>query len=100
MTNGGSFRYLRAAGIEPSEIDTVIITHAYPDHLSGMLDEEERLVFGDARYFISQEEWDFWNSDDARTKVPIFMVDLGGSLSDHRIVIVTFGRRRCCRLVL
>jgi glyoxylase-like metal-dependent hydrolase (beta-lactamase superfamily II) len=81
MTNGGNFRYLRAAGIEPSEIDTVITTHAHPDHLSGMLDEEERLVFGDAHYFISQEEWDFWNSDDARTKVPIFMVDLGGSLS-------------------
>jgi glyoxylase-like metal-dependent hydrolase (beta-lactamase superfamily II) len=93
MTNGGSFRYLRAAGIEPFEIDTVITTHAHPDHLGGKLDEEERLVFGDARYFISQEEWDFWNSDDARTKVPIFMVDLGGSLSGHRIVIVTFGRR-------
>ncbi|HYZ04019.1 MAG TPA: hypothetical protein VE691_02925 [Rubrobacter sp.] len=46
-----------------------------------------------SRKIISQEEWDFWNSDDARAKVPIFMVDLGGSLSYHRIVIVTFGRR-------
>jgi glyoxylase-like metal-dependent hydrolase (beta-lactamase superfamily II) len=66
---------LRAAGIESSEIDTVIITHAHPDHVGGMLDEEERLVFGDARYFNSQEEWDFWNSDDAMAKAPTFMVD-------------------------
>ncbi len=66
---------LRAAGVESSDIDTVIITHAHPDHVGGMLDEDERLVFGDARYFISQEEWDFWNSDDAIAKAPTFMVD-------------------------
>jgi glyoxylase-like metal-dependent hydrolase (beta-lactamase superfamily II) len=66
---------LRASGIEPSDIDTVVITHAHPDHVDGMLDEAGRLVFGDARYFLSRDEWDFWTSDIATAKASAVMVD-------------------------
>jgi len=30
---------LKFAGIQPEEIDTVIISHAHPDHIGGTLDE-------------------------------------------------------------
>src|SRR3712207_5114049 len=56
---------LRSAGIEPPEIDTVVITHAHPDHVGGTLDETGKLVFSNAHYFISEEEWDFWDSEAA-----------------------------------
>ena len=66
---------LRASGVEPSEIDTVIITHTHPDHVGGTLNDKGVLVFSNAHYLISGEEWAFWNSDDATTKAPPFMVD-------------------------
>ena len=65
---------LRTAGVETSEVDTVIITHAHPDHIGGTLDEKGELVFPNAHYFIAQKEWDFWNSDDAAARAPALMV--------------------------
>jgi glyoxylase-like metal-dependent hydrolase (beta-lactamase superfamily II) len=67
---------LKALGIEPSDIDTVFITHAHPDHIGGTLDEAGNLVFGDARYFISRDEWDFWTSEEATAKASPPMVNI------------------------
>ncbi len=59
-----------AAGIEPGDIDTVVITHAHPDHIGGTLDDEGKLVYANAHYYIWKEEWDFWFSELAEAKTP------------------------------
>jgi glyoxylase-like metal-dependent hydrolase (beta-lactamase superfamily II) len=54
---------LRAEGIEPADIDTVLITHAHPGHVGGALDEKGVPVYANARYYVSRQEWEFWTLD-------------------------------------
>lgn len=71
---GTMLQNMQAAGIEPGDIDTVIITHAHPDHVGGTLDDQGQPVYANARYFILKREWDFWFSEIASTKAPEFHV--------------------------
>jgi glyoxylase-like metal-dependent hydrolase (beta-lactamase superfamily II) len=73
---GGLLHSMLSAGISPAEIDRVIITHAHPDHIGGMLDENGRLNYPQAHYYIAQAEWDFWFSEGAAAKTSEFFVDV------------------------
>ncbi len=63
---------LEAVGIAPEDIDAIVITHAHPDHVWGLIDEfEEAPRFPNAHYYINAVEYDFWNSADILTKLPL-----------------------------
>ncbi|MGD8397567.1 MAG: MBL fold metallo-hydrolase [Anaerolineae bacterium] len=55
---------LKAAGIEPGDVDRILITHAHPDHIGAMFDAEGHLAFPNAHYYVAQEEWAYWMSAD------------------------------------
>lgn len=73
---GALRRNLEAAGIPASEVDTVIITHAHPDHVGGTVDDAGELVFANARYVIGREESAFWTSEAGARQAPPIMVDI------------------------
>ncbi len=60
---------LKALGIAPEDIDTVILTHGHPDHIGGNTDSEGKPTFPNARYVMWQDEWDFWTSEQAELKL-------------------------------
>jgi glyoxylase-like metal-dependent hydrolase (beta-lactamase superfamily II) len=66
-STGKLVQNLKAVGIAPEHIDTVILTHGHPDHIGGNTDSEGKLTFPDARYVMWKSEWDFWTSGQAET---------------------------------
>ena len=65
---------MKTSGIDPADIDTVMITHAHPDHVGGTLDQDGKPVYTNAHYYIWKEEWDFWFSELAEAKTPEMFV--------------------------
>lgn len=60
---------LAAEGLEPNDIDLVVLTHAHPDHIGGLA-VAGRPRFAGARHVITREEWEFWSSALAAGSLP------------------------------
>jgi len=67
---GKLYDNLLLAGITPQSITDIILSHAHPDHINGLIDDKNKSVFSKAKIHISKQEYEFWTSkaDFSRSK--------------------------------
>jgi glyoxylase-like metal-dependent hydrolase (beta-lactamase superfamily II) len=54
---------LTAAGIDPAAVDLIAISHFHPDHINGIKDKDDDLIFPNAEIMVPAAEWTFWMDD-------------------------------------
>jgi glyoxylase-like metal-dependent hydrolase (beta-lactamase superfamily II) len=64
---------LRAVGVEPSDVDTVVLSHAHGDHVGGATvrqGESSLPTFPRASYWLWRGEWEYWTRPEAYERFP------------------------------
>ena len=60
---GHLIEQMKEVGIEPNQIDIILITHFHFDHIGGLTTSEGKPVFPIATLYISKAESDYWMRD-------------------------------------
>jgi glyoxylase-like metal-dependent hydrolase (beta-lactamase superfamily II) len=60
-TAGKMMTNMKAAGIDPAKVDTILISHFHPDHIYGLMEKDtNKPVFPNAEIVVSDVEYKFW----------------------------------------
>ncbi len=74
-TAGMVVENLAAAGIAPTEVDQIVISHFHPDHINGIKDKDNNLIFPNAEIMVPEPEWAFWMDDANMNAAPAAMTE-------------------------
>ena len=74
---------LKAAGIEPAKIDTILISHFHPDHIFGLLKAKtNKPVFPNAEIIVPAAEYKWWTDPSLIARLPTARQALGRRIQE------------------
>jgi glyoxylase-like metal-dependent hydrolase (beta-lactamase superfamily II) len=61
---------LAAAGVDPTTVDIVVISHFHGDHISGLRTADGALAYPNAEIKIPAKEWAYWSDEGNASRAP------------------------------
>jgi glyoxylase-like metal-dependent hydrolase (beta-lactamase superfamily II) len=69
-TNGRMISNMRAAGIDPTKVTRVVMSHFHGDHVNGLLNAEGAAAFPNAEVIVPEAEIAWWGDATNETRSP------------------------------
>jgi glyoxylase-like metal-dependent hydrolase (beta-lactamase superfamily II) len=69
--SGKMMANMMAAGINPQDVDTILVSHFHPDHIFGLLEKKTNApVFPNAEIIVSSTEYKWWTDPSLINRLP------------------------------
>lgn len=61
-TTGKIAENLGLIGLDPEDIDVILLTHLHPDHVWGLTDADGAAIYKNARIVVTEADYRFWTN--------------------------------------